>query len=1011
MLVVCLFIAIVSNAIPVDITSTVNVDGTNHTVQNVNDGGKLAMVLSSLFESIKMMGFGFDRDKAAVYLAHFLDWKNYWSSNLFGIAYIFSSLTATFFSSVIVALTLFNNFTIKVRTFFKSLNTSKEIYYLFSDTDVHITAKLAEELKRDGHIVVIYLSRASQMTQAGTEFKDSLLSKGFDVRIETFGNGLTKFLFKNSFNKYFCPFFRLFGYRRRKICVFGLFSNDETSIELASGFKKAIVTNGHFSKIRRKVYCSTQGYGDLILNLSDQSQLDYISGNKKLDKDKEEDKRIIKGAHKTLACLANALGLSEVIDKRNQGIRKFIKQNKLGDTDFPYLLNHFLDGGLEINKIIGFSSKKRDKWIKLLVSYVDFSRTIKYGINSESFLNYLQGKKSNINDIKDAQNTLILLSTVIGIKKVANLNNPIIKSYIKKNKFTNGDFATLLQYFALKNVPIREIVGFKDGRIKEWEKRLPKTKVKETKKGEIDVIRKYRIFLTYHESDIDITSHYSDATLHILNTLSQYDIISSEFVLNNQLTNFLKINKNTTANVKEIIETRGDVSKKTTKKTLNMHVTFFGFGKINRPIFEKMTSAYQLWDDNENKVHYHIVDKESELRKASVINRYSNGVYTPIEYGKDSLIKRSEISKVKPPFLYDISADCNGQDLTSYNTINDYIKGIFEKDNNRFNKNGFEIFIISLCNTSSDIKVAQQLRSAILEYSKNSKGKTLARSIIFVRVANRLSAESIFNTNVYVKSQEHVNGGLIVNRPKDKKSLAKIENELVPIVTFGENALMSTYISKHFDTINNYAIEAYRSYCGLTIEQAEKEWLLLDKKEALSNVATIYSLKPKLSLLGYKLDDNYMVKPDSSEMSFKEYLESNKAFNHPTDYGNYEEEMKLLAALEHNRWVAAVAQIYNYGQMSIDYFANINKFKTKTEDNTLHVCMLSNEGLRVFRNAIITSEKYKNKEDKIAKLWKITLVYDINAIKMIFESLRKRAEEEEKKKSKSNKPSKVQAKN
>ena len=861
-LIACLALALVSNFSSFEVFDKYDVSGTVYTVKNVTGESILSKIGSSVFEAIKMMGFGFEKTKLSAYMANW-NQSEHFHETLFGVAYFVSSLFGIIFTSIIVVLTIFRNFRIKFKTFRQSFNTSKEVYYLFSDSNVTITAKLAEELQMNGHIVVIYLSRASQLTQAGTEFKDNLISKGFDVRVETYGDGLMKYLFGKTFNKYFCPLFRLFRYRNRKVRVYGLFSNDETSIELANSFKKAVINNRHFCKIRRKVFYSVKindYVDDTISDLQKDEFKAYLSGEEVNKKTKRESQEL-------LAKISNAIGLKTITNQSNRNIRRFIKRNKLGDTDFLYLLHHFLRKNMSIDEIIGYSNKKLDAWVKLIK----------------------------------------------GLKK------------------------------------------------------------KSITPGELQIIKNYRVFLTYHESDLDIISHYSDSTLHIVNTLSQYDIISSEFVLANQLTNFIKI----PSDGKDI------------PKNDYMHVTFFGFGKINQPIFKKMTSAFQLWNDDKNKVHYHIVDKESVLRRESMLNRYSGGPVTPIDYSASTILtEKEDAGKVTPPFLYDISADCDGKDLNDYNTIDTYVKSIFS-ESNRFNRSGFEIFVISVRNTTSDIKIARELRKAILEHKndKENKEKCISKTVIFVRVANRQSADSLFSNNAFVKSQEDINNGLLF---KGKRS----QDTMVPIIMFGENALMSTYISEHLETITKYAIEALRSYQDKEFDEAEKEWLLLDKREVLSNVATIYSLKTKLALLGYKLNKKYEVIPDTNKKSFKEFINSCNAFKEPKNYAGYEPNMKKLAALEHNRWVAEVSHIYNYGQMSIDDFANPWKynFATKTKDYTLHVCMLSNLGLRIMRERLL--EKYKGDEKKEDKIWNITLVYDIRAMQKIFDSLKNKEAEE-----------------
>ena len=872
LLAICITLAVISNIFPIEIVNKVEINGSIYTVKDANESSIIAKIGSSIFEAIKMMGFGFDREKLSAYLTHFKELEHF-HETLFGVAYAFTSLIALFFTSALVALTLFKNFIIKAKTFFRTFSPKKEVYYLFSDSTVTITAKLAEELQRDGHIVVIYLSRASQLTQAGTEFKDNLVTKGFDVRIETYGDGLIKYIFGKSFNKYFNWFFRLLGFGHRKVRVFGLFSDDETSVELASSFKKAVINNWHFKPLRRRIYTSVNVGDKQISALKNPNFEAYISGQEVVD-------GVVDESQALLALISNAIGLKNVVNKCDYNIYKFIKQNKIGDSDFPYLLHHFLR------------------------------------------LNY----------------------------------------------------------------PITRIINYKKNRVNTWVNKLKRMQKKNVSEYKMRIINQFRVFLTYHESDVDVVSHYSDSTLHIVNTLSQYDMISTEFILANQLNNFIKIP-----------DDGSDISDNDF-----MHVTFFGFGKINRPIFEKMTSAYQLWHDNKNKVHYHIIDKEAIARKESVVNRYTYIHEEKYDYNPDkTFLQSDEVDQVLPPFLYDVEAECDGQNLDDYNTIDNYIKNLFDKDNNRFNRQGFEIFVISVRNTTSDIKIASHLRKAILEHAKEKPGKSINKAVIFVRVANRHTGDSFFNNNAFVKSQDDINNGLLFSEMK--------ADEMVPIVLFGENALMSTYISKHLDTITGYATEALRAYGDISLTEAKKQWLLLDKREALSNIATVYSLKPKLALFGFSLDKNYQL--IASKDKYEAFLRNDAFLKPRVDKEQPElekedlakkykalttqESMKHLAGLEHNRWVAAVAQIYNYGPMPIDdYIGPKYDFNSKTADYTLHVCMLSNAGLKCLRNAIL--REYKEDASKQKKAWNLTLVYDIAMLQKIFESLKEKEESKKK---------------
>ena len=869
-LALCFGLALMSNIFPPAITETIKVNGETKVIEEVHEAGDFSRIASSFFEAIKMLGLGFDRDKVSFYFDQFLK-PCYLHYNLFGAAYILSSALGLFYTSLFIALTLFNNAVIKVKTFFKNLCPSKQVYYLFSDSNVTITAKLAEELQRDGHIVVIYLSRASQLTQAGTEYKDNLITKGFDVRIESYGAGLIEYLFGKTFNKYFNPIFRLLRFGKRKVRVFGLFSDDETSVELASHFKKAIVSNKHFAEIRRKIYCSEEIY----------------------------------------------------------------------------------------------STEERGKKFEAR-------------LNNPNFAKYLSDGFCTDEEKKEGQSLLVMLSNTIGISEVANTDEPDIKEYIEDNQLGDSDFPLLFNHFLRNDFKIKRIIAYSETRIKEWLDLLNEIKSKKIKPHEMGAINNYRVFLTYQESDIDTISHYSDSTLHMVNTLSQYDMISTEFILANQLTNFIDISRfNQVDKNNQEVDITND----------SMHVTFFGFGKINRPIFEKMSSAYQLWHDNKNKVHYHIVDREANARRDSVLNRYCGGSYTPFIYKEGSVVEEEDRKKLLPPQLFDVTAECDGEDLLDYNTIEEYIDSIFLAPN-RFSKDGFEVFVVSIINTMSDIEIANSIRKAILKcYNANKnnpqgkKEKSLDKTIIFVRIANRQTVDSYFSNSAFVKDQKYIDDGLLFNR--ETNSTSNDDDVWPPIVIFGENALMSTYISKHLETITYYAIEALSSYDDVDHDRAARKWLLLDKKKALSNIATVYSLKSKIALLGHKIDSNYNIKTNPAK--FQDFLDNNLAFSAPYNLDSYDQKMLHLAGLEHNRWMAAVLQIYKYSQMPVDEFVSEeNKFNSKTKDGTAHVCMISNEGLKVLRKIY-----QKESPTSIEESWNLTMVYDIRAMKKIFESLNK----------------------
>ena len=89
--VVCLSLALMSNIFPIEIFSKVDVDGTVHTVKNVTETSYIAKIGSSVFEAVKMMGFGFEREKLSAYLANWRDISGHFHETLFGVTYFIAS--------------------------------------------------------------------------------------------------------------------------------------------------------------------------------------------------------------------------------------------------------------------------------------------------------------------------------------------------------------------------------------------------------------------------------------------------------------------------------------------------------------------------------------------------------------------------------------------------------------------------------------------------------------------------------------------------------------------------------------------------------------------------------------------------------------------------------------------------------------------------------------------------------------------------------------------------------
>lgn len=798
-------------------------------------GDPWIVVATSLFDALKMMAVAFDKEKIGLFIE-----SEEFINRIFGYGYVTVSATALFCTSLSVIISYAHNFVVRASTAFRTIFGKKDIIFLFTDTKVTITSRLAEELKKDGHVVIVYLSRASQKTQEGTEYKDNLLSKGIDTRVEVYGRGIADLIFNRGFtidvikNK-----LHLFNKNKaRKRYVYGLFSEDDSSIDMANHFKKAVTTNSYFKKIRRSIYFDVNYRNEDAVN-------DLINDLK--------DKKI--GAYITLS---NIIGIDKVINSNNKVVASFVKRNKISDDSLGYLLSHF-DNNIE--SVIN-PDKKLDKWSQEL-------------------------------------------------------------------------------YRLLKSP--------------------------ETRDRDIDPIENFKIFLTYQDSDIDISNGYSVSTLQIINTLSEYDMISSDFILNNQITNFVKIDKD---NLKDI-----------DKENKYMHVTFVGFGKINRPIFNKMTFAYQLWGDNTNKVNYHILDMYSDSFVETSTNDYTN-------------IAKAKESTTYLPYLYSVKAECSGQDLTNYRVIENYIEEAF-KDENRFNDKGFEIFVISVMNTTTSVQIAISLRKAISKFITDTR-KAL-KTVIFVKIGNTSVSESYFSNCNFIKSQQSINDGFLFDESKGRT--------VAPIVSFGENALMSKYISSTNQFLTDVGKTALEAYHGKEkVNLIRKDWLLSGKNSVLVNTMPTFSIKPKLALLGYHLDKDFHL----VEKGFKEYIESVEALKlrsdkeEPLEYNdtNYPQNIKCLAQLEHNRWLVSNYIVHQSNQWGFDEFKKsfeIKKgkpyFKSKSDGYAKHVGMITNEGLIKLRDEGI--EKWKeivgdNEELYLAAkvgMYKFTLTYDTNAMRCMFEVL------------------------
>ena len=507
----------------------------------------------------------------------------------------------------------------------------------------------------------------------------------------------------------------------------------------------------------------------------------------------------------------------------------------------------------------------------------------------------------------------------------------------------------------------------------------------------LEYLEKYHIFITYQDCDFDLVQDFSAQTLHIINTLSQYDMVSSEFILNNPIINFLP--KKLESDVKEGNDNETPIEEKKYIIDLNdnntdaFHVSFFGFGNINKPIFEKMTYAYQLWPDNKHKIHYHVYDYRANELVEKIENEYVNDIVqgSPNEY-------------FPKPLLYKVNAECDGKDLTDYEILDSHFKKLLDSNlnpeaNTRFQSKGFEIFVVSAKSTNSDIQIAVNLRKVLLKRLGPERLKT---TYIFVRIGN----DGIKNN--ILKDGEKT----FVFHQKDYK--AAIGNSYgAPIIIFGENTNMAEFIDHDYKKLIKLGLAASQAYDpNKEPYQVKLEWLQSSKLDVLSNTCSFYSLPTKFELIGYHLDFGNETNGKGQwtivDKNKKETLTTDnlKAFEDNVDkltmeinFGvegeeiNRDADMLTLSQLEHNRWTAANYLLFHSTQMSKKTFKKENsnhfageeqkKFKTNINEKGEHICMTTNAGLEELYTFLNIDTLPKNKEIAI----KLVLENDINQMK------------------------------
>ena len=244
---ICLALSLIVNLLPLKLDdvkeafTTIKDGGNSVTLElinttatyNVNFDNKVIAFFSSFFDATKMLTLAFDRAAIGPYF----DAGNWYFA--FGIVYMISSIFALATTALSVVLFRGKSAWAKIKNFFKPLifRKTKKYYFIFSDAKVATaTINLGNVLKAKDNIVVMYVTKASLKTQEGTEYRDMLINHGFDVKSEAFSKQLCSFLFKTYF--------------KRKVTIYGLFSDDDISFKLATDFKDAITENNKFIEIQ-----------------------------------------------------------------------------------------------------------------------------------------------------------------------------------------------------------------------------------------------------------------------------------------------------------------------------------------------------------------------------------------------------------------------------------------------------------------------------------------------------------------------------------------------------------------------------------------------------------------------------------------------------------------------------------------------------------------------------------------------------------------------------------------
>ena len=164
-----------------------------------------------------------------------------------------------------------------------------------------------------------------------------------------------------------------------------------------------------------------------------------------------------------------------------------------------------------------------------------------------------------------------------------------------------------------------------------------------------------------------------------------------------------------------------------------------------------------------------------------------------------------------------------------------------------------------------------------------------------------------------------------------------------------------------------------------------------------------YSLKTKLAILDMNLTDDWVIQDKNNgqpldKENYQSALNKQKeaAGAYPPEGEKKNTPMMKLAGLEHNRWLATSFLNHKYGQLSFEEHLEVNlknnkrRGKTKDPNETKHVCMVTNAGLKELRAKLISKDAFKGTGVEPLDVKDVDkLVYDNDIIMMnnIFEEL------------------------